>query len=129
MVLRIFYWNCASGLIRKLDFIKDLIAENNLDAIFIAESEIRSNFDLSLLSLDGYDLVLSNTYLTRGNSRLICLKKTDMKTVAAQADFDEIIALEKDNLTFIGVYRPFKTFDLETERSNFDRLFTILIKH
>jgi len=124
--MKIFYWNCAAGLPKKLDFVKDLINENNIDAFFIAEAEIRSDFDLSVLSMRGYDLILSDTFLTRGKSRLICLKKHYLNVKRVGSDYDEIIVLEHKNTSVIGLYRPFKVHDGETEESNFTRMLNTL---
>jgi len=55
MSLNVFYWNCGSGLLRKFDFVKSLVLENNLDALFIAEAEVRSDLNLGCLSIDGYE--------------------------------------------------------------------------
>jgi len=122
MVLRAFYWNCGSGIVKKFDYFKDLAITNNLDAIFIAESDIRLDADVGFLSIDGYELILSNTLESRGLSRLICFKKPHLNQVKIDSQYDEVIALEKGDITVVGIYRAFKCYENESERTNFERL-------
>jgi len=123
MSFKIDYWNCAAGLVRKFDYIKEQILTNNLDAFFVAEAEIRSGNDLGFLSMNGYDLVTSKTLNTRGKTRLICFKKQWLKmNDDLMSEWDDIIVLSSNEATFVGIYRGFKTFESETERSNWERL-------
>jgi len=122
MPLKIFYWNCGSGLLSKFDFMKAITLENNLDALFISEADVRSDFDLGCLSIIGYDLVLASTYLSRGKARLVCFKKHELGVFPLGSEFDNIIALKYDDLIIVGLYRCFKCYDNENERSNFERI-------
>jgi len=126
MSLKIFYWNCGSGLLRKLDFIKYVILENHLDAFFISEAEVASNFDTGCLSVTGYDTIFSQTLMSRGKTRLICFKKCELVTLSIGSEFDDVICLSYGGKTIVGLYRGFKCFDQETEKSNFDRLLATL---
>jgi len=122
MVLRVFYWNCGSGIVKKFDYFKELTLTNNLDAIFIAEADIRLDFDAGFLSISGYELVISNPLKSRKKSRLICFKKPYLNLVQTDSQFDEIIALETGCISVIGIYRAFKCYENESERTNFERL-------
>jgi len=129
MTLRIDYWNCAAGLVRKFDYIKERILANNLDAFFVAEAEIRLGYDSGFLSIDGYDMVTSKTLQSRGKSRLICFKKREMKVEwERMGELDDVVILSHGVATFVGIYRGFKTYELETEKSNWERLFNGLSK-
>lgn len=122
MPLKIFYWNCGSGILSKFDFLKAVILENNLDAIFISEADVRSTFDLGCLSINGYDLVLASTFLSRGKARIICFKKHELGVLPLGSEFDNIIAIKHKNLILVGLYRCFKCYENENERSNFERI-------
>jgi len=126
MSLNILYWNCGSGLLRKLDFIKSIITEQDLDAFFIAEADVRSGFDLGCLSITGYDTVLSRTLESRGKARLVCFKKYELGTINLGSELDDMICLTANGKLIAGIYRGFKCYDLESEKSNFDRLMSSL---
>ena len=51
------YWNCASGILNKLEYTKDMIKENELAIFFVSESDIGEHFDLILLLITGYDSI------------------------------------------------------------------------
>jgi len=118
------YWNCASGLVRKTSFIHYLISSRNLDALFIAEAEVCENIDMSFLIPVGFELFLSPTLKSRKKSRLICLARSGIfrLIVSGRDARNDLLVLEQKNSYFIGVYRGFKCFDGETERSNFVRI-------
>jgi len=126
MSLKVYFWNCGSGLLRKFDFVKSLIVENGLDALFIAEAEFRSDLNLGCLSINGYDLVFAKTIVSRKKSRIICFKRTEIREFEIGSDFDNIIALNYNNTFLVGIYRPFKCFENESERSNFERFLNSL---
>jgi len=88
MSLNIYYWNCAAGLLKKIDYIKELITGNNVDIFFVAEAELKIDSDLSVLNMSGYDLIVSQTFISRKKARLICYKKKDIKELSG---FDEKI--------------------------------------
>jgi len=108
MSLKTFYWNCGSGLLRKIDFVKDLIHENNLDILFIAEADIRLGDDYGCLSIDGFDIILSQTFNSRGKARLICYKKYELDIITLGSEFDNIIGIRMKNIIVVGIYRVFK---------------------
>lgn len=126
MVLKINYWNCSSGLINKFDAIKEMILEEDLDAFFIAESEIRSNYDFGCLSVEGYDLVCAKTLESRGKARLISWVKEHYKPFSIGSELNDLIALECGNAVIVALYRGFKCWEGETERSNLTRIFEAL---
>lgn len=122
MALKINYWNCGSGLLKKLDLVKEMIDENKIDIFFIAEAEVRLEFDLGCLSHDGYNLFTSNTLQSRGKSRIICLARKEFKKFELGSEFNDLIAIDCEGMNVVGYYRGFKCFDGETERSNLWRL-------
>jgi len=94
MVLRINYWNCGSGILKKFDLIKEMIVDNNLDMFFVSECEIRFDLDLSCLSIMGYKVVLANTIESRKKARILCIMKTGCKVVNINCDKSDVIAVE-----------------------------------
>jgi len=103
-----------------------LKCSNDLDVFFIAEAEIRFEFDLSCLYIDGYDIALSNTIDSRKKSRLICFKKANIEVIEIENELDDIICLGSGDITVIGLYRGFKCFENETVGSNFARILKTL---
>jgi len=122
MSMKIYYWNCAAGLLKKLDYVRDLIKENDVDLFFIAEAELRYGSDLGCLTLSGYDLITSNTFASRGKSRLVCYKKQGFESLTGLNEFNDILVFNYKSYTIVGLYRGFKLFEGETELSNFLRL-------
>lgn len=120
------YWNCGSGLIKKLHIIKDLVEKDKPDAFFVSESDVLSDRVLSVFRINGYTFENSGTIITRGKSRLSCWYNT--KNLVRVANLEkinnEIIVLKdvKNGKLIIGLYQPFKCFGDETFRSNFIRL-------
>jgi len=124
----IYYWNCAAGLLRKIDYIRDMITGNKVDVFFVAETELKAEHDLSTLKIDGYDLVVSRTMSSRKKSRLICYKKGNFREIEMFDDKNEIIGLDYKGKQIIGLYRGFKTFENESESSNWERMLSDLAK-
>lgn len=122
MSLKIYYWNCASGLLRKIDYIRELIKQDNVDLFFVAESEIRYDCDFGCLTLTGYDIVAANTINSRGKARLICFKKQGFSKVEGLNEFNDALIFQLGNVSVAGIYRGFKLFEGESESSNFLRL-------
>ena len=56
--LNLGYWNCGSGILNKLDLIKDIISVNKLDILFISETNIGEFYGLNLLNISGFDISL-----------------------------------------------------------------------
>jgi len=128
MKFKVYFWNCCSGLLRKIDFVTDLIVSNNLDVFFIAESEVRSDFNLGCLSIDGYDLVCAKTLHSKNKSRIICYKKPEIKVLDIENDCDDMIGIGFDDAIVMGLYRGFKCSPGETKGSNFRRMLETLNK-
>jgi len=122
MSLKVCYWNCGAGLLKKIDFVRELIAGKNVDAFFIAESEIKGDVDLGCLNIQNYNIHLSDTINTRGKSRLICFAKQNLIRVRLGSDLNDLIALQKGDSKVVGIYRGFKCYPGETELSNYKRL-------
>jgi len=68
----------GSGFLKKFDFIKEKIGELKLDAIFIAECEVRCEFDSGCLSMQGYLITLARTIISRKKAILICIHRNEI---------------------------------------------------
>jgi len=128
MTESILYWNVASGLLKKWDTIKDIIAKHEPSIIFIAEADLKNDQDYNCLNVNGYDLLVTGTMARRGKSRMIALVlKNSYKVVdVPNNELNELIFLSNGKLTVVGGYRPFKRYDKETAQSNFDRMISSL---
>jgi len=123
------YWNCASGLLKKLDVIKNQIKSKKIDLFFVAESEISVDYDCNFLNIQGYETLFSETRTTRGRARLLCYAKINQfKRLPVNNHYNDVVVLQHGKKIFAGVYRGFKLFEAETERSNWARLFDELAR-
>jgi len=128
MSLKIQYWNCAAGFLKKFDYVKDLIVEHGVYIFFVAESEIRYDDNLDIFSLCGYEVVVSETITSRGKARILCFKRNTIKIIGGLNPQNDIIALESDGRVIVGIYRGFKLFQRETSISNYERIIADLKK-
>jgi len=126
--LNIFYWNCASGIVKKIDFIKQTIRDKGAHIFFIAEAEVPLGMDLGVFRIAGYDLVCAKTIQSREKARLICYVKQNMFQQMEDTlnPYNDIIMLTHKNLTIVGLYRGFKLHENENDRSNWLRLMSDL---
>ena len=60
IVLKIATLNLCLGLKNKKDFVRDILASNEIDILLIQETEISPDFDCQILSIPGYILELEN---------------------------------------------------------------------
>jgi len=120
------YWNCGSGIVKKLSCIHDLLDNVKPLICFISECDILASKTLGIFSHEGYNLALSNTLTSVGKSRLLAW--FDPNEFERMQGFElpgnEVIVLKSliTNLIVVGCYRPFKLFPGETTLSNFNRL-------
>jgi len=130
MDLKIQYWNCASGLVKKFDFIKERVLSEKLDLFFIAEAEIPNGSNLNFLKIKGYDIVTAKTFVSRPKTRLICFVKHNLFEILdlGFSEFNDLIAFTCKKINIVAAYRGFKNYDGENERSNWVRLFNDLSK-
>jgi len=119
----ILYWNCASGIFNKIDVIKFKIQEQKPDVFFISEADLNEKMDLNLLGISEFTLATSKTFSDVRKSRL-CAYYNNSWTLNEEfmSEKDELIILEHENLSIIGIYRPFKLLQGETATTNFLRL-------
>ena len=78
MPINIASWNCCLGIQNKIDIVKIILQDYNLDFLFIQEAEIRSTSCIAQLQIQGYNLELSPTYGIK-NSRSCCYIKNNIK--------------------------------------------------
>jgi len=121
--MSIYYWNCASGLVRKWETIRDIVLGESPLVFFVAEADVKFGMDLSFLNINGYRLALNSTFASMGKCRLICFYKESVKRLChLEEDGNELMVFSANNQIIVGTYRPFKCFDGETISSNFNRL-------
>jgi len=123
----ILYWNCGSGIVRKLVFIKHYLDTLKPSLFFVAESEILNDRDLSCFNHPGYHLECSKTLESRSKARIICWHNPDFRRCPdLEENFNELMVFTNGLLHVTGIYRPFKLFEGETTNGNFNRLITNL---
>jgi len=79
----------------------------------------------SPFTVNGYTFESSQTLDTRGKSRIGCWFSSDYQRVRElDNDYYEILVFKnkKTGIVVAGVYHPFKCFEGETVRTNFERL-------
>jgi len=119
----IFYWNCGSGILKKLDHIKWTLTHLSPEILFVAEADIYNNKELGVFQVKGYNFHCPGTIVTRGKCRLVAWAKMNIVRLNAMEDHhNEVIALKIQNITCLGIYRPFKCYAGENIKTNFDRL-------
>ena len=47
-------WNLCNGLLNKKDYVKNVLNEYQLDILFLQETEIPTDTEITLLSIGGY---------------------------------------------------------------------------
>ena len=109
MNIRVASWNICLGVSNKLNYIKNLLCTENIDVLFIQESEIQNQTNRSFYDIDNYKLEISET-INSGKARMCCYIKKDITYIVNKTNNSiELISLKIGNLTLNGYYRPFKT--------------------
>ncbi len=67
--LRVAWFNCAGGLLAKIDNVKLILSLHDYDVLFVSESEIKQNIDCSLFTISGYSFHVAGTLESRGHAR------------------------------------------------------------
>jgi len=122
MDVKILYWNCAAGLLKKIDYLREVAMEMNADIIFISECEVKNEFDLGFLALEGYETCFAKTLLSRNKARLMCFRKPCVKLIDITDELNDIIVVEMNGVMVCGAYRGFKCFEGESEIKNWERM-------
>jgi len=103
-------WNCANGIVHKMDEVRLIIEKYNPDLFFVCEAELK-NDQLDLIQIQGYSLEISDS-IKLGKSRLIAYCKTDTfnRITRLEGDSENVIVLETRTERFVGIYRGFKNY-------------------
>jgi len=107
---RAIWWNCGGGLLSKIDFIKNYIKTNKPFLLFISEAEIRPE-NINLAQINGYDLLTASTFSGEfKKSRMTCYvdERISYKQIDIKSKISDIVALEFQGRTYVGVYKGFK---------------------
>lgn len=126
--MSVVFWNCANGLVPKLDFVEFYLNSIKPELMFVFESELKKDMDYSCLAIPRYDLHISKT-LCWGKARMVTYIKSDSKFKRCENLEDgesELMVYTNNKVIISGVYRPFKTVNNHTQGSAFDKLLTSL---
>ncbi len=125
--MSVAWYNCAGGLLAKIDVIKLILSINNYDVLFVSESEIKIDSDVSLFKVKGYELVIAGTLGPLRNARSSVFIKEDILPALKVHTFDsEVICLTAKSLVIAGVYRQFKLLPGQTYQSELNKIFASL---
>jgi len=104
-MIRVASWNACLGAFNKIDFISHLLNSESLDILFIQEAEIPKGTKRKLLGIKGY-----NTYYDeeREKARIICYVRVEIEAETEISRTVDAISVKTQDITFVGVYRPFK---------------------
>ena len=114
-------WNLCNGLINKVQYVSDLLTEEDLDILFLQETELKSDVSLSLLQISGYNIEMANT---DGVVRTVAYVKTSIiYTRKKETNGTNVILLNLDKKYAVtqlaGIYRPFKMTENQTQLNHF----------
>ena len=121
--LKISSWNLCNGLANKVQYVSDLIKEEQLDILFLQETEIKEGYDVTLLNVNNYTTELSNT---GGTVRTIAYIHDSISYTHVKESIDtNVIMLNLDKkytLTqVVGIYRQFKRIVNQTLIESFKK--------
>jgi len=103
-------WNCANGIVHKMDEVRLIIDKYIPEVLFVCEAEVRPD-QIDLINIRGYNLELSDS-LKLGKSRLIAyVREGNLKRkLNLEGDSENIIVIENAKQRLIGIYRGFKNY-------------------
>lgn len=125
--LKIVHFNARSLNGLKLDYVKDVFNNSNIDLICVSESWFKQNVDEKHYEINGYNLYHnSRTNRKGGGVAIYCKNNIKSKLVNKSADSDvEFINIEVyDHMTKIlvsCVYNPHRSICLEQFFSDFNQ--------
>ena len=119
--LRIASWNLCNGLSNKLQYVKHVINEECIDILILQETEIKANYDLNLLDINGYHSEISNS---SGTKRMVTYIRNSVEYKRIQEKIDSnVVLLELSNKYTVarlaGIYRQFKQVENRTQLQTF----------
>jgi hypothetical protein len=116
------WYNCAGGLVAKIDNIKLILNLNSFDILFVSKAEIKIESDLSLFNIAGYSLHVAGTFAKVHHVRSVVYVREGLGlSVTTYSDL-EIIRVSRLNLEIVGVYRQFKLWPGQTHRGEMDKI-------
>ncbi len=58
--LKIVSWNLCNGLLNKVDYVKNILLEHNVDIILLQETELPNDTDMNLINIQGSQIEKCN---------------------------------------------------------------------
>ena len=103
-------WNVCNGLLNKVDYVKDLLTENNIDILFLQETEVHKNTNTDLLGIPGYTIEFGKSSET---IRIVAYVKNGLKYTRIIEPEDGCVIMlniagNYAHKQVCGLYRPFK---------------------
>ena len=114
-------WNLCNGLVNKVQFVRDLLMEEDLDVLFLQETELKADVNLTLLQVCGYNIEMAYSHETVWIVAYI--KTSVVYKREREANGMNVILLDLDKKYAVtqlaGIYRPFKMAENQTHLSYF----------
>jgi len=108
--MSVIFWNCAGGLVAKIDFINYTLSAFSPEILFVSEAEINLNKNYDCVKVPGYKLEVSKT-ISHGKARQAAYVKNSSDVVRRpdlENGVSEVIVFSNARSVICGVYRPFK---------------------
>ena len=88
--LKIGSWNLCNGLMNKVNYVKDLLLESNIDILFLQETELKLPINVGVLTVSGYNIEVSKASST---SRLVAYIKNKIRYQRVDERIDSNVIL------------------------------------
>ena len=105
-------------MIKKLDFIRRLLQQNQIDILFLQETEIPTDYDLCLLSIEDYNLEIemSETRRTCAYVKRTLHYKRRLDLEEKETHLVCLDILKPEKIRAIGLYRSFNPLNRTKEQ-------------
>jgi len=124
---KIAFWNCCGGISGKISAAEHIIKSQNIEILFVSETEYDPKE--TWIHIPGYRTESTATHIY-GKSRLIAFVKSSScfirsRSIKVSSDM-EVLILETPKHRAIGVYKPFKHINGNTNKTYMSKLIEVL---
>jgi len=125
---RIAYWNCCGGIANKLNTAEHIAKIHNVEILFVFEADCSPQH--SWIRIPGYRTEFTDTHIYGSKCRQIAFIKLTSpflrsRSITVPSDLEGLV-FETAKIRAVGVYRPFKPINDNTNASHFNKLIQTL---
>ncbi len=125
--LNVAWYNCAGGLLAKIDSIKIILDLTIPDILFLSEIEIKDETDTSLFNIKGYSLIISGSLQKFGHARTGVYIKSSIALEAGVSLYEsEVIGIRVGSVLLAGTYRQFKLWPGQSHKNELVKMLAII---